>query len=82
MNTYIFDSNTEKREFRQLQLIEPGNDPTTTKLLGKTEIQEGYRHLQVMHIKSAFNPCLHFQKIGIAPLLPRSNWKSSLYNHQ
>lgn len=47
MSAYIFDSNTEQREFRRLQLIESANDPTTMELLEKTGIQEGWHCLEM-----------------------------------
>ncbi len=47
MSTYIFDNNAEEREFRRLQLVEAANDPTTIRLLKETDIQPGWRCLEL-----------------------------------
>ena len=47
MTDYIFEHQSEDREFRRLQLLEAANDPTTISLLQKTDIQSGWACLEL-----------------------------------
>ncbi len=47
MSNYIFEEQSEAREFRRLQLLEAANDPTTIAMLEETEIQSGWECLEL-----------------------------------
>lgn len=47
MNNYIFEHQSEEREFRRLQLLEAANDPTTIAMLKEMEIQSGWECLEL-----------------------------------
>ncbi len=47
MSNYIFEKQSEAREFRRLQLLEVANDPTTISMLKETEIQVGWKCLEL-----------------------------------
>ena len=46
MSQYIFENNSEEREFRRLQLVEAANDATTIALLEEIEIQPDWYCLE------------------------------------
>ena len=47
MGNYIFEQQSEAREFQRLQLLEAANDPTTIDMLGKIKIQSGWSCLEI-----------------------------------
>ncbi len=47
MSNYIFEQQSEAREFRRLQLLEAANDPTTIAMLEKAQIQPGWECLEL-----------------------------------
>ncbi len=47
MSNYIFAQQSEADEFRRLQLLEAANDPTTIAMLEETEIQSGWKCLEL-----------------------------------
>lgn len=47
MSNYIFEQQSEAREFRRLQLLEAANDPTTIAMLEETKIQSGWKCLEL-----------------------------------
>ena len=47
MSNYIFEKQSEAHEFRRLQLLEVANDPMTISMLKETEIQVGWKCLEL-----------------------------------
>jgi len=47
MSSYIFESQSEDREFHRLRMIESANDPATIALLHRTGIQPGWTCLEL-----------------------------------
>ena len=47
MTNYIFENQSEEREFQRLKLLEAANDPTTIALLEEMKIESGWKCLEL-----------------------------------